>query len=212
MKYKKIEEDNRLKQFMIGSMLGDGSIPKKDKNAKHYRITLGHGAKQLKYLEWKVNILKEYELSTGVITKVIAKSDRYKSGECISYHMKGRNNPYFTEYRYKFYQENRKTLPDLVNEIDSFGLAIWYMDDGYITLDKARNKKFYRIATDSFIKEELDKLVLIFKNKFDIKVTINYNRELRISEQDNDKFLKLIFSYILPDFYYKLHVSPDEIG
>lgn len=203
-KYEIIKEDNKLKQFMLGSMLGDGSIAKLGKNSRQYRMTLGHSEKQLSYLKWKVDLLKEYKLSTGTITKVVSKSIRYKTGECISYHTKSRTNPYFESYRKEFYT-TKKVVSDLVKNIDSFGLAIWFMDDGWLSFDKIRNRKIYWLSTDSFNKSDLDKLIIIMKDNFDLTFTINYGKILRLSEKDNDKFKSLIINHILPNFNYKLH-------
>lgn len=210
-KYIEVQEDNRLKQFMLGSLLGDGSIPKNSKGAKEFRMTLGHSEKQLDYLKWKVSFLESYRLATGTITKVVSKSTRYLTGECISFHMKSKSNPYFSKYREIFYKE-KKILPSIISELDAFGLSIWYMDDGYITKIPYKNKHrfIYKFSTDSFNKEELDKLIIILKDNFNLNFTINYGKELRLSEKDNDKFRKLIEPHVLDIFNYKLHGKSPE--
>ena len=100
IKYIQIPEDKlgKLKQFIRGSILGDGSIPKQSIKSKNYRLTFGHSEKQLEYLKWKHEFLEEYLLA-GKIQKNVAKSDRYKSGECISYHFKSKTHPLFTKFR-----------------------------------------------------------------------------------------------------------------
>lgn len=59
-RYKSINEDNKLTQFIIGTLLGDGSIQKFDPRFLNSNLSIAHGYKQKEYVEWKFNFLKQY--------------------------------------------------------------------------------------------------------------------------------------------------------
>lgn len=42
-----------LRQFLMGSLLGDGCIPKLNKGAKNNRLTIAHSTKQECYAKYK---------------------------------------------------------------------------------------------------------------------------------------------------------------
>lgn len=203
-KYAKLSMRDKLKlrSFVIGSMLGDGCI-RQGKAAKNARLSFGHGLKQKKYLEWKVSFLKDLGLATGNITTVTARSDRYKKGYCVSYHMKSRSHPEFSKYRELFYVNNKKIIPELVWNIDPFALAIWFMDDGYLWKRKDRTPT-YRLCTTSFSQSDIELLIDVLKKKFGITASRIYDNEIYIYVESCPKFRKLIEPHVLPDFKYKL--------
>lgn len=190
-----LENTELLEDFLIGSILGDGYITK-DEN-KYFRLSLGHGSKQLKYLEYKVNILNQYGLGRK-ITKCINKSLRYKEGFCITYHTKSCNHPIFKKYREQYYPNNKKNIMSL-NYISPQSLAIWFMDDG------CKCKSSYQIYTDSFSKEEVEHLINILKTTYDLTFTFDKNKVLYLKKSNISKFNEIIKPYLLKEFFYKLH-------
>ncbi len=195
------EKLEKIKQFIRGSILGDGSIPKIDSTGKNYRMTFGHGHKQEEYLKWKHNFLEDYLLS-GAINKRVVKSNRYKSGECISYHFKSKTNPIFTEFRNLYYKD-KKVLNDDIKNIDEFALAIWYMDDGNIS--RPKNKKAHiELNTQSFSVDEINLLVNLLKDKWNIRsARMSYSNIIRISVLDCQRFLDIIEPYKINCLNYK---------
>lgn len=193
----KLKNTEILEDFLIGSILGDGCIVKEQD--KYFRLSLGHGSKQLKYLEYKVNILNQYGLGRK-ITKCINKSLRYKEGFCISYHTKSANHPIFKKYREQYYPNNKKNIMSL-NKITPQALAIWFMDDG------CKCKASYQIYTDGFSKEEVEHLIYILKKDYDLNFTQDKNKVLYLKKTDISKFNDIIKSHLLEDFFYKLHMG-----
>jgi hypothetical protein len=55
--YPGIEPDDRLKEFLVGALLGDGSL---SRNSNSPRARYTEGAKNLPYLRWKAQILRDY--------------------------------------------------------------------------------------------------------------------------------------------------------
>jgi recombination protein RecA len=201
-RYKILVEDNQLKQFIIGSVLGDGCISKTDKASFQSKITFGHCEKQLPYLTWKNNLLKQYALNATKIGKYTYMSIRYKSGECTTFTFKSKSHPYFSNLRTLFYPNGIKNIKqDLIKEMDALGLAIWFMDDGCIC------KRSYQIYTNSFTLEEVEFLQDVLKNNFNINSTIDKNRVIYIRTDSKELFKEIIKPYIVPCMLYKLRGS-----
>jgi hypothetical protein len=200
---------NMLEQFIRGSILGDGSIPKQEKKSKNYRMTFGHGFKQKAYLEWKHAFLENYLLS-GSMQIVIAKSERYKTGECISYHFKSKTHPIFTKFRKLYYENIKKLDKEDIMKMDEFALAIWYMDDGNISKPKKKSSHI-ELNTQSFIVEDVDLLIDILQTKWNIKCArMTYSNIIRISCYDCQKFLDLIEPYKVDCLSYKWVLHKEE--
>lgn len=201
-RYKILIEDNQLKQFIIGSILGDGCVSKPSKLSKEHVISFGHCEKQLSYLNWKNNLLKQYDLGANKISKYVYKSDRYKSGECTTFTFKSKTHPYFSGLRTLFYPNGVKNIKqDLIKELDALGLAIWFMDDGCIC------KRSYQIYTNSFTLEEVGFLQDVLKNNFNINSTMDKNRVIYIKTDSKELFKEIIKPYIVPCMLYKLRGS-----
>ena len=198
-----------LQQFIRGSLLGDGSIPKKEEKGKNYRMTFGHGHKQKAYLEWKHAFLENYLLS-GAINKRIAKSSRYKTRECISYHFKSKTHPIFSEYRSLYYNIIKEINKDDIIMMDEFALAIWYMDDGNISRRKKRSPHI-ELNTQSFSSDTVDFLIDLLKSKWNIKCArMSYSNIIRISTFDCQKFLNIIKPYKIDCLAYKWVLYKEE--
>lgn len=201
-RYKILVEDDQLKQFIIGSILGDGCVSKTNKDSFKSKITFGHCEKQLSYLIWKNNLLGQYNLNAPKISKCVYKSDRYKSGECTTFVFKSKSHPYFSNLRLLFYPNGKKNIKqDLIKEMGALGLAIWYMDDGAIC------KRSYQIYTNSFSQEEVEFLQQILKDNFNINSTIDKNKVIYIRTDSKKLFQEIIKPYIVPCMLYKLRGS-----
>jgi hypothetical protein len=189
---------NRIQSIIIGSILGDGCLEKTKTENRNSRLTLGHSEKQKEYLEWKVNILKEFGLSTGSITKCVAKSNRYKSGQCISYHTKSRKHSVFTKYRKLFYLNGKKTLDFSNLHITPMALAIWYMDDGQ------KCSASYQINTQCFNRDTLVELAKYLEKAYGLEFTIDKTNVMYLRKASISKFESLIKPYIIDCMKYKL--------
>lgn len=210
-KTRKIEVDLELKQFFLGSFLGDGSFTKScSKKSKNARLTLTHGEKQTAYLNWK----KEFLDSKGVISHIHfykAVDKRIKRGAYTSGFLKTETNPIFNIY-HEQYTPKKTIFYDFVKDLDVFGLAIWFMDDGFVT------KNSFQISSCGFSEQEILILQRVLKENFDIDTTKNAVNEIYILAQSREKFLNLITPYVIPSLKYKLipyakrvHVKQGEL-
>jgi len=210
---KRIEE---LKQFIRGSILGDGHLEFSSKFSKNARIKFCHGEKQKEYISWKKDFLKSFDLATeSEIHSYKAISERYKKGYCETFSFCSKTHPLFTEYKNLYYKNNKRILDKKdIAQIDEFALAIWYMDDGYVFNRNKRSSKI-ALATCSFTKEDISFLMEILWNKWQIKTSYyKTSNEILISVYDSQKFIDLVKPYIQKCLSYKaelVHIKSCEL-
>lgn len=204
MKYKEIENIEVLKQFIRGSLLGDGSIPRLGLLSANAHLKFGHSESQLFYIIKKQEFLSKFGLANKLI-KWVDISSRYKNGSCTSYHLKSKTHPLFTLYRDLYYPTGIKSInKEDINKIDGFGLSIWFMDDAHLWKLKGKTST-YLINTQSFLVEDIEHLIKLLSTKFNIKSSLLSSGEIRISTKSIYVFNQLIKPYILSGFNYKLN-------
>ena len=192
------EED--FKQLIIGSLLGDGCISSNGKNSKNYYLCIAHALKQKEYLLFKKNILDKYNLTCSFIERTY-EDKRFKNPNYTEVRLKTRLHPYFTEIRLKHYDSsgNKRVHLDFIKDISALGLAIWYMDDGYVT------KNSCILSSCSFTIEEQQILADILLKKFGLHFTVGKNdNSMYLLAQDFPKFVEIISPYVVPSMQYKL--------
>lgn len=197
--YKEIKVENNLRQLLIGSLLGDGCFCSVGKHAKNMCLSIAHSEKQKKYLEYKWGILNRYNLVSPIV-KYHVNNKRY-SHELVGYRFKSKLHPIFTNIRTKYYDSNghKRVSEEFVKDIDALGLAIWYMDDGYVT------KNSCILSTCSFTLKEQSLLAAILLDKFGLHFTVGkHNNSMYLQAKDFSKFVELIKDYIIPSMQYKL--------
>lgn len=197
--YKEIKVENDLKQLLIGSLLGDGCFCSVGKYTKNMCLSIAHSEKQKEYLKYKWGILNNYNLVSS-ISEYRLNNKRY-SHELVGYRFKSKLHPIFTDIRNKYYDSNghKRVFKEFVKDIDALGLAIWYMDDGYVT------KNSCILSTCSFTLEEQSLLANILLDKFDLHFTVGKNdNSMYLRAKDFSKFVELIKDYIIPSMQYKL--------
>jgi hypothetical protein len=177
--------DGELKSLLIGSMLGDGRIAFR-RQASHYEER--HSPEQLDYLKWKAD--KWGEWSAGDLS--IAYSRQFPS-----YIFRTKAHSDLNPYRDLFYKEREKgwkvVKPELVDMVDAYALAIWYLDDGYAG--------HYPAITFGAKEGSRANAYLIFE-KFGLSPKWNLKKgetgEFHFKREEGDKFIEIIKPYV-PD-------------
>lgn len=195
----KIEETNELTQFIIGSILGDGSLSKIDAGRHNSRLRVAHCLRQADYCTWKAQLLKKYNLLSQLKYDHTFDS-RFKEPDYTIIKASSKAHPIFTKYRKLCYNNNKtKSVNiDIMKKLDSFGLAIWYMDDGN------RTACSMTLATNSFSQEELKTLVQILDKNFSLTFTIHKAGILYLKAECWKRFVELVEEYIIPCMRYKI--------
>jgi hypothetical protein len=195
-RYDLLNIKNDLIQLIVSSLLGDGSFTKPHKEAS--KLSIAHSVKQKELIEFKLSILKKYNLDGQLCYNKIY-NNRYKKGYVEEYRFKSKSHPIFKIIRDLFYINNKKIVSkNFIRLLDYQGLALFYMDDGNVT-----NHSF-QLNVQSF--DEKSKNIIRAKlRQFGIKTTIHKQGQIYILSESRDLFINIIKPYILPSMKYKLY-------
>ncbi len=182
----------------MGKLLGDGHL--ETANGRTYRLKIEHSLKQKDYVLWAYNELKNMCPSEPKIKVHKRGNNEYKKSWF--------NTSYSGSLRFyyqQFYKNEKKIVPKLIHRwLTPLTLAVWFMDDGSI---KSSAHKARILNTQSFTKEEIEKLIKTLKEKFDLQSKLRRQKEgyqIMILSESADRFAKLIQEYIIPSMKYKL--------
>ncbi len=190
----------QIKAF-TGAILGDGHLRKKT-DVRRSRFTYGNTISQSEFVQLKNKVFNGLEYSQYIRTP---KQDQKRKNQL---HTEYYTNTEFNKLRMKWYPKGIKIIPKDLNE-DDFSLltlAIWYLDDGYLTKTAAG------LCTQCFTKEENKKLCKILKRAFNLDATFRWTHggnqtTLYIGNKSNksaDRFFTLIAPFIPNSMRYKL--------
>mgnify|MGYP000966817232 FL=1 len=106
-------------QVVLGSLMGDGNLSPNRRDRNGVRFRMGHGAKQIEYLQWKTDLL-------GNIKHSVREND--KGAKFVDF----TPLPELGELRQSVYLGDGKKFlsEDYLKALTPLALAIWYMDDG----------------------------------------------------------------------------------
>ena len=210
--------DKRTRGILYGLAIGDGGIYlSKDQAATTARMIIGHGPKQLEYLEYKAGLLLRALGGKKPVTYTY-KSENKKTGKVYTNHQIYKNHTYFRQMHRVLYPYGKKVYTEKVlGYLTDESLAIWYMDDGSGTITK--NKKtgkpcscMTRLATYCS-EEEANLLKEWFSSKYglDAKFDIDKRNDkysLRFNTNDSRTFVSIVSPYMFQPMKYKIeHVD-----
>lgn len=200
--YIKEKLNNRQKQLLIGTLLGDGTLylSKQNTNA---RLKIQHSERDKDYLKFKHSIFKNF-----VRGKIIKETNfNKKNGKYYSsLTFVTTTHPEFTEFHNFFYYRRKKIITNkILSKLTPFGLAVWIMDDGYYN----KKHKFIDLYTMSYTYNEHSKIQSWFRKKYKISPKINYHKQadkyfLRFSFLDTRSLVNIIKPYIMPSMKRKI--------
>src|SRR5271157_5037163 len=191
-----------LRSAIVGMILGDGSI-KQQKGCTSVSLSIVHSSKQKEYLEWKRNILQAL-FSEWKIPIVEFNNNNYPGVRVIT-----RTHPKLKQVYRLFYKPKKTISRKVLNYLTPIGIAIWYMDDGSLSLKK-RNGAIHgrEIHLNTYCTlEEASIIQEYFKERWCISWTIVSNKglyRLRMGANEAKTLFKLIECYIIPCMKYKL--------
>ena len=191
--------------IVVGMLMGDASIVKKYPKV----LVLSCGAAYKEYFDFKCSILEQLGFEGNKVREL--HTTLLSNGKSYKGYIRDFYNQRFEWFYRKYYKDGKRHVnPSLIRHIDSFGLAIWFMDDG------AYNSKGGTLClhTNAFSYEEHEVLVKWFKNKFNIVVNINKEKKyfkLYFPFESAKKLIQIILPYIHPVMKYKLRWTLDRI-
>lgn len=202
---------------LYGLLLGDGCY-------KRGWIQNLHTNKQKFYCKWLESIFSECGQKTSAKYDFILHTT-FGDYEYSRINIKVPNKDYFENNNIFFNKECKKIISDYVlNNINNFGLLLWFLDDGqfHVSVKNNKTKRFGYLNTQSFTYEENMKIKNMFKSRFNIDLTIHMNSSPTAIEK-NKKYYRLYFNaenfrkffdvvreylpYIPKEFYYKFDMK-----
>src|SRR5450432_2013297 len=219
-----VTESHRLSlqqwQVVLGSLMGDGNLSPNRRDRNGVRFRLGHGPKQVDYLDWKVSLFGNIECSrrTNATGAVFADfTPLPELGEL-------QQAVYFGDGKKHLSEEYLKALTPLA-------LAIWYMDDGCFTV---RSKGVQQrteggsgrieICVDAMSIGTRDRMIEYLRDTYslDVKLTTRGARGqqvMQFSTAASAAFQAIVAPWVHPSMEYKLlprfrglfHLEPEFV-
>ena len=197
---KKIEKQGR--KLVLAMALGDGNI-----NSRGY-LQIRHCLKQREYLEWKQQLLRQAGINTTDVYDV--NNHGYGGVELRTY-----CHDFVKVYRKLLYKPHKIIAQrNVLNKLDPLGIAIWYMDDGGLTIRRKNGKicSFQIMINTCVSKEENDVIIQYFKERWDINFYSCKNRgrySLVCGTREGRKFLKIVTPFVqqVPCMLYKINIK-----
>lgn len=196
------------RNLLIGMLLGDGTI------SNNHVFKLSHSIKQKDYLEWKINLLKEYGIRNNGYHEYIC-TKGYNTGKGVCYTQL--NIIPFIKLLRRICYKNKKIIGNrkLLNRLTAQEIAIWYMDDGHINIRKDKDGRpmgFYiKIATCE-PKEEVQTIIDFFKEQWNINFYMFHegrkedSYSLCCGTKEGLKFIDIVRPYVsqVPSMIHKI--------
>jgi hypothetical protein len=201
------------KAILIGLCLGDGYLSRPDKWGS-VSLHVEHCEKQKEFIEYKRDLLKSI---LGCDIKLYERIRPRAGVEHKSYRfVKGLN--YFRIIRKMLYKDNVKTFSDKVlNKLNDQAVAIWFMDDGSLTLRKKDGQVKscqFKLSTCTTI-EQNEIIRKFFKKRYDVNFSIVKHMTSKTGEvlysllcgtKEYLKIAKVIDKYVIPSMKYKTEI------
>lgn len=187
-----------IKKILFGVLLSDGSI---------YNKRFDLFTKSEQYAQYITSVLNQL---TGSKAYYNIKLDKRKESY-TGYRVLSTNLKYFDKLREIFYSDRKRLTSYICDRLSEESLAHVWMCDGY--LQHQKNRKTNKIQNigefclESFDKSELE-LFIKKLNYYNINTTLykvpwGFGYRPIIRGIDLQKFISLIYPYILDDFKYK---------
>lgn len=198
-------KSSQLDGFFIGCVLGDGCI------RTYGSFNFCNTKKPLVDLVEKA-IKDSTEFKTG---RRFAKGKfrrGYQESDMFSVEVHGQRE-YFNKLRKLLYADDRRRIisDKALSKLNIHSLAIWYMSDGCRAAYGRKNGEVFKrkisLSTHAFSYEDNKKIALWFEHNLGIKPTINKQGKywfINFPLKEAQKFIALIFPYMIPEFYYKI--------
>lgn len=198
------------KKLLIALLIGDGTI------SSNYVFKLSHSIEQKEYLEWKVSLLNKFGIKNNSI-KEYTSSCGYNYGKRVLYSQMSLHST-IKALRRSIYIPKKTITRRLLNWLDELGLAIWYMDDGFININESEQRhgsiqRNIRIST-CVDEQTCNMMIDYFKERWRVEFRPFLEKSKLYSlatrtNNDTDKFIEIIKPYVeqVPSLLYKIRKS-----
>lgn len=182
--------DNKQREIIIGTLLGDAWIDNKSLRVKQSET-------HKEYVFWLYSHLKN-----------LCKSPPKERKDYKQWYFQTRFSEHISKYKDMFYRNGIKVIPENINEllVSPLSLAVWYMDDGSLDY-RPKDHYNFSLSTNAFTLDENKSLVNVLKENFGIESSIQTPLssgtrypEIYIGVKGRDRFWNLISPFIVSCF------------
>lgn len=203
-------------KYLYGSLLGDDTL-KMQKKGKYPILVVCHSHKQKEYIKWKYKIWEK--IIPGKIRTVTIRLKNKKTYRAFQFTtavhpgFQRFHNLFYnskvsmlnkTRYKDNYKDNKRRVTKEILNKLTPFSIAVWYMDDGYYRKSRGRAQ----LSTNSFTYKENHMIQKYFNKVWGIHSNIGTSDSgtnyIWFNTENTIKFFKIIKSYIIPYFSYKI--------
>lgn len=175
-RYDQVPLSDRVKEILLGTLLGDGSI-KMQKKYVNARLLFRHTAKDSEYFFWKVKELNEIAGKNSVI---LQKSDNFYSKN-NKLRFLGKTLPAITQLYELTYKHNLLIIKrHWLNNMSAISLMVWWCDSGSL-IGGGRKGIF---CTDGFDKKSVKIIAQYLHKVWNIRTKVAPIKRSRGSKQE----------------------------
>lgn len=214
-------DKTKLRGALIGTLLGDSWITH---SKQHNSFKFGCEQTSESLIKLKYEIISYYcekrKKPIGQIQKRQRSPRIISDGKISVFKPTYRfsvGHPYF-KFLYKiFYNTGKKQVTiNILKYLTIEGLALWYMDDGYIYYVASNSTRYLDFATDGFDLYSCKNIKMYFKQYHNLECKIIEHKKnkqskvkyrIRFNAFNAQKLICLIYPYVLEEFKYKLDLK-----
>jgi hypothetical protein len=188
--------------LIVGSLPGDATM-RIGHDSINANFKIEHGLEQKALVFAKYEILKPWVFTQPKISyRYYSNGEKYQK----SWWFRTVRHPKLTEFQNIFYPNRKKIVPrNILNLLNESALAWWIMDDG------SYNQSKIDISTYSFSLTEIQRLLKVFKDKFNIQGNYYRDRDkgyrIYFNVLETKKLIPLIEPYVVASMRYKIGYS-----
>lgn len=198
---------DRQKRLIYGSLMGDAG------RMTNASVKMKQSVEQEDYLRWKFKELKEHVTERGI--KIDSSYQKEMKKVYSAYTFYTHANSDIEAIISQFYNPHKIVSQEVLDNLDEFSVAVWFMDDG--TTDWGRRHLWKAnpatsFCTDSFSKAECELICEWFKERWGICPHIrardksqNPHHRVIFSTIETPKLFDLIRPFVIDSMLYKIH-------
>lgn len=202
------------KDLILGTMLGDGYLNKRENNV---RLQMIHGPNQEDYIKHKSEVLNNLLTERGLKKETF--KDKYSvTGFKTCFNFYTISHEYLSFLRQLFYPNDKKVISeDILERLNERSLAYWIMDDGSLNKRKGKIRTDgtriyvgarFIICTCSKDGKQEETICKKLKEKFDLDFNVRLHKKncyvVSCTTETFKKLVELVKPYIIPSMLYKI--------
>ena len=212
---------HELRSAVIGMVLGDSNLHCPAANAF---MQMAHSPKVEDYVIFKKKIVEQIP-DLWYRYKLVIHKNRKLGKEYPQFRVWTKRHPFLTKMRKRLYRPNKRLTKGILESLTSLGLALWYMDDGHLSLHY--NARRYKtdlgskpsarsistrpliLCTHSFSEQENEVICQWLRSRWDINARVKHSKGFFVYMNTTNarKFVDIVRPFVLmvPSMHHKIN-------